>query len=51
MVNISYFNKNDKDEWSSKKQGWVRLDNLVSILVNYKLFESVKKQLASLTSK
>ncbi len=51
MVNISYFNKNDKDEWSSKKQGWVRIDNLVSILTNYKLFESVKKHLRDLSSK
>jgi len=51
MVNISYFNKNDKDEWASSKKGWVKLDNLVSILTNYKLFESIKKELSSLSSK
>jgi hypothetical protein len=51
MVNISYFNKNDKDQWGDTKKGWVKLDNLVSILTNYKLFESIKKQLSSLSSK
>lgn len=51
MVNISYFNKQDGDEWSSKKKGWVKLENLVSLMMNYKLFESVKKQLHHLKSK
>jgi hypothetical protein len=51
MINISYFNKNDKDQWGDTKKGWVKLDNLVSILTNYKLFESIKKQLSSLSSK
>ena len=51
MVNIWYFNKNDKDEWGEAKKGWVKLDNLVSILTNYKLFESIKKQLRDLNSK
>jgi hypothetical protein len=51
MVNIWYFNKSDKDEWNESKKGWVKLDNLVSILTNYKLFESIKKQLRDLNSK
>lgn len=51
MIKISYFNKQDGDMWSKRKTGWVKLDNLISLMTNYKLFESIKKQLASLSSK
>ena len=51
MVNIFYFNKQDDNEWSQGKKGWVKLENLVSLMMNYKLFESVKKQLHHLKSK
>lgn len=49
-VKISYFNKKDGDEWKNSKKGVVRLDNLVTMMTNYKLFESIKKQLLSLSS-